>query len=59
MRTMAIFGYDFPELSGSSQHILVCQNLLSMMELMTMSGVGREGWVFLGKIISKYDFLPI
>lgn len=39
MRAVAMFGYDFPELSGSSQHILVCQNLLSVMELMILSVV--------------------
>lgn len=39
MRAVAIFEYEFPELSGSSQRILVCQNLLSAMELMIMSVV--------------------
>lgn len=44
MRAVAIFGYDFPELSGSSQHILVCQNFLSVMErgLKGRMGVSRK-----------------
>lgn len=39
MRALVIFGYDLPELSGSSQHIPVCQNLLSVMELVILSVV--------------------